>query len=145
MFDSVMRFLNSKKDYNPACAETNLEFDETEIVTSIAAILRKIVIADGHVKKEEIVAATDALKSLSSLALNGEFEVELLSRTNDQNPLFPVAFIVQRSLSLDQFSELRKSLVDIALSDGEFHPYEHEFIALFDALTPRETKRAGKS
>ena len=118
-------------DDNHHCDENHESSNVTQ--ETIILMLKQIMFADGVVRKTELDTARQYLRDSYS-SVEATKADEKLDEAESQS-IFPLATILRRSLTQEQLLGLRDQLKKIALSDGVFHPYEQDFLALFDELT----------
>jgi len=133
MLDSVIDYLKRLGEAEESAAA----FDEEEVAAAIAALLKQMALADGELKQVE---ATEALRIFSESyghleesgpgkgAMAEEFE------KTRRETVFPLAVIINKSLSSRQRQDLKRQLLKIAMSDSEFHPDEQDLMTLLDNL-----------
>lgn len=116
------------------------EFSRADIAESIAVLLKQMVLADGIEREEELAAAEAILRKYYSGVFkdgdagNMDETISMLDTTRSES-VFPVCRILLTALDAAELARLRSQLVEIAMADGQLHPYESDLLELFDQLT----------
>jgi uncharacterized tellurite resistance protein B-like protein len=116
---------------------TSIEtYSEEEISTAIASLFKQMVLSDGVIRDEEIESAVNHLVSKYGYLDKGETDQSIRDHFQiaRNESMFPIAVIINSSLSKAQRGQLKIQLMSTALSDREFHPYEQDFMDLVDRL-----------
>ena len=130
MLDNLKRYLENLDSNDPQTGG----FSDEDIAESIILLMKQMMFADGRVKKTELDTAIRFLRTAYHEDEADSTRAENKLREAEAQSIFPLATILRKSLTADQLKALRVQLEKIALSDGEFHPFEQDFLLLFDEL-----------
>jgi len=114
-------------------------FSDRDAAESIAILLKQMVLADGVEREEELGAALAILRKRYARELEAYSDVPLadsieIMENSGHESIFPLCRILLKTLDAVELAKLRSQLVEIALADGELHPYEKDLLDLFDQL-----------
>lgn len=138
MFKRYMEKLEAAK------GDQLLGFSQSETAEAIVLLLRQMILADCIEREEEIVAAMNIVHTFidAELPLGEDFgeafsleKAKKMIKDTGSESIFPLCRILFASLDRDKIIALRKKLEQIALADGHLHPYEEDFLELYDQLT----------
>lgn len=141
MLDTLVEYIEKNSKAGTSFAKAS--YTKEQLAESILNITKQLIIADGKIVGEELDAAHHILRSppASNNVQNSHSdsklkrdELEELKRI----PLFNLFLIVRDSMKKSDILELRKCLLALAHSDGEFHSNEQKFIDFFDLVTQSE-------
>jgi uncharacterized tellurite resistance protein B-like protein len=133
MLDSVIGYLKRLGEGDESAAA----FDEEEVAAAIAALLKQMALADGELKQVEAAEASRIFsESYGHLEEGGPGKGAMAEEFENarHETVFPLAVIINKSLSSRQRQDLKGQLMKIAMSDSEFHPDEQDLMALLDNL-----------
>lgn len=116
--------------------ETTSSYSGEEISIAIASLFKQMVLSDGVIRDEEVESAVNHLVSKYGYINTGEPDEKIREYFDSakNESLFPIAVIINASLTKTQRKQLKIQLMATALSDREFHPYEQDFMDLIDKL-----------
>lgn len=142
MLDNLKQYL---ENLGTSDLEGNGGFSDEDVAESIILLMKQMMFADGRVKKTELDTAIEFLQNAYKEDGENSDAAENKLREAEAQSIFPLATILRKSLTKDQLQALRVQLEKIALSDGEFHPFEQDFLVLFDELigNPASSDKTG--
>jgi uncharacterized tellurite resistance protein B-like protein len=132
MLQSVTDYIERVK----AAGSSQETYSEEEVSAAVASLFKQMVLSDGVIREEEIHSAINHLVSKYGYLDKSEPDETIREQFNAAKgeSLFPIAVIINSSLSKAQRKQLKIQLMATALSDREFHPYEQDFMDLVDKL-----------
>lgn len=141
LFERYMKHLERGAGAEPEA------FSADDVAESVAVLLKQMVLADGIEREEELAAAEAILRRNYSGILGqqttGIDETLAVLDTTRNESVFPVCRILLTALEAPEIDRLRKQLMDIAMADGQLHPYEKDLLDLFDQLTASPGSQPG--
>jgi uncharacterized tellurite resistance protein B-like protein len=119
-----------------AAGSSQETYSDEEVAAAVASLFKQMVLSDGIIRDEEVASAVNHLVSKYGYLEKGEQEETLHDQFNTakNESLFPIAVIINSSMTKAQREQLKIQLMATAISDREFHPYEQDFMDLIEKL-----------
>ncbi len=113
----------------------DVRFEDTELADAVASLFKQMVLADGVVKQEELTTSVRQLVSnYGDLGSPTDKSITERFSEADNESLFAIAAVINKTMSREQRQQLMVQLISIAMSDREFHPYEQDLMGLIKKL-----------